>query len=291
VKSKDFLLVAGALWLASSILFAAEPNAPQEIASDMAAVFVSAKGLTTAWYILSLGKAPWQVEKADATVTIANPRPAKATVLDPNGMHTPTRTGLGAKEGRVIRFLRANAEKYSLDVDRIGVWGGSSGGHLAALLGTSGGVRELEGDVGGNIEFSSRVQCVVDCSGPTDLARLEATCGHIYAPGQSPPATLVGGPTKEHMDLVKMANPVTYIAKDCPPFLIFHGDKDNLVPPEQSEFLVAALKKAGVDVTFETIKGVGHGGGTAAQIDHLNRTVLAFFDKHLKGAAAAAPHS
>lgn len=189
-----------------------------------------------------------------------------------------------------IRFLRANADKYALDVDRIGVWGGSSGGHLAALLGTSGGVEAVEGNVGGNLEFSSRVQAIVDCSGPTDLARLEETCHQFYGPAQSPPATLVGGQTKDHMDLVKMANPVTYIKKDCPPFLVFHGDKDTLVPPEQSQFLVDALKKAGIDVTMEFVKGMGHGGSTAAQDEHLNLKVLEFFDKHIKTPTSQPAH-
>ncbi len=182
-----------------------------------------------------------------------------------------------------IRFLRANAAKYSFDADRIGVWGGSSGGHLAALLGTSGGVKELEGKVGGNLKFSSRVQCVADCSGPTDLAKLEAASGGFYGPGQSPPAALVGGPTAQHKELVIKANPITYVTRDDPPFLVAHGDKDNLVPINQSEMLVNALKKAGVDVTFEVIKGVGHGRATRTQEERLNRLVTEFFDKHLKG--------
>ena len=68
-----------------------------------------------------------------------------------------------------IRWLRANAAKYHLDPDHIGVWGASAGGHLVALLGTTGGVKELEGQ-GGNLDQSSRVQCVVDWFGPSDLA-------------------------------------------------------------------------------------------------------------------------
>ena len=188
-----------------------------------------------------------------------------------------------------IRFLRANAAKYALKADRIGVWGGSSGGHLAALVGTSGGVKDLEGKVGGNLGVSSRVQCVADFSGPTDLVKLDAFCSHHYAPGRSPPVTLLGGPLAEHKDMAIKANPITYVTKDAPPFLIAHGDKDNLVPISQSELLVEALKKAGVDVTFEVIKGGGHGGGTPAQQQRNNDLVLSFFDKHLKGAAATQP--
>ena len=70
-----------------------------------------------------------------------------------------------------IRWLRANAAKYHIDADHIGVWGGSAGGHLVALLGTTGGVKDLEGN-GGHLDQSSRVQCVVDWFGPTDFVEL-----------------------------------------------------------------------------------------------------------------------
>ncbi|HUT33488.1 MAG TPA: alpha/beta hydrolase [Planctomycetota bacterium] len=189
-----------------------------------------------------------------------------------------------------IRFLRANAMKYSLDADHIGVWGGSSGGHLAALLGTSGGGKELEGNTGGNLGVSSKVQCVVDFSGPTDLMKLEAGCAGFYKPPRlSPPAQLVGGPTSEHRELAVRANPITYVTKDAPPFLIAHGEKDTLVPINQSEMLLEAIKKAGVEVTFEVIKGGGHGGATPAQEERLLRLVTSFFDKHLKGVEASGP--
>ena len=185
-----------------------------------------------------------------------------------------------------IRFLRSNAAKYSLDADHIGVWGGSSGGHLSALLGTSGGAKDLEGQVGDNLGVSSRVQCVVDYFGPSDMNKFK---GQPVWPKvddlKSPLCLLVGGLLADKQDLVTKANPITYITKNCPPFFVAHGDKDNSVPFNQSELLVDALKKAGVDVTFEPVKGGGH-GFNPEQNRRLDPLVNAFLDKHLKGAAS-----
>jgi len=82
--------------------------------------------------------------------------------------------------------------------------------------------------------------------------------------------------------LVAKANPITFVSRDDPPFLVAHGGKDNTVPISQSELLVEALKKAGVDVAFEVVKGGGH-GFNPAQNEKLNPIVTSFFDKHLKG--------
>lgn len=184
-----------------------------------------------------------------------------------------------------LRWLRAHAKEHNLNPDRIGVWGSSAGGHLVALLGTSGGVKDLEGN-SGNPDQSSRVQAVCDWFGPTDFAQMEA---HALNPGKpfnhdgadSPESVLVGGPIQENKDKVRRANPLTYVTADDPPFLIMHGDKDPLVPHHQSELLEAALKKAGVEVTFQTIKGAGH-GGPGFQDPQATKTIEEFFDKHLK---------
>jgi acetyl esterase/lipase len=183
-----------------------------------------------------------------------------------------------------IRWLRANAKTYNLNPQRIGVWGASAGGHLVALLGTAGGVKELEGKLG-NAEQSSRVQAVVDFFGPTDFLQMDA---HAL-PGarlkhdapSSPESRLIGGAIQKNVEKVKRANPITYVTKDAPPFLIAHGEKDPLVPCHQSELLYEALKKAKAEVTFHKIPGAGH-GGKGFSTDKMHAAIQEFFDKHLK---------
>jgi len=182
-----------------------------------------------------------------------------------------------------IRWLRAHAKEYNLDPARFGAWGASAGGHLVALLGTAGDVKELAG-TGGNLDQPSRVQAVCDFFGPTDFCQMAA---HSL-PGspiqhddpRSPESLLIGGALQENKDKAARANPITYVTQNAPPFLILHGDKDPLVPHHQSEILAEALKKAGVEVTFHTVAGAGHGFG-GPQIDKM---VDEFFDRHLKPA-------
>lgn len=181
-----------------------------------------------------------------------------------------------------IRWLRANAGDYHIDPGRIGVWGSSAGGHLVALVGTSGGVAELEGDTG-NLDQSSRVQAVVDYFGPTDFVQMDAhsiSDKLIHDNADSPESLLVGGPIQQNKEMVAKANPITYVSSDDPPFLIVHGDEDPLVPHHQSELLLAALQKAGVPSQLFTVKGGGHGSGF--NIPEVHNTVRQFFEKHLK---------
>ncbi len=159
-----------------------------------------------------------------------------------------------------VRWLRANAGRYGLDPFRFLAWGPSAGGHLAAMLGVTGDVRDF--DVGDNLEFSSRVQAVVDYFGPTDFLQMDAhrlPGGMAHDAPDSPESQLVGGPIQQHPERVARANPITYVSTDDPPFLIVHGDADPLVPHHQSVLLAAALEQAGVPVTFYTVKGGGHG--------------------------------
>jgi acetyl esterase/lipase len=179
-----------------------------------------------------------------------------------------------------VRWLRANAKEYNLDPNRFAAWGASAGGHLVALLGTAGDAKKF--DVGANLDVSSRVQAVVDFFGPTDLTRMaqDALPGSRIdhdAP-DAPEAKLIGGPVQEHKEKAATANPITYVAKDNPPFLIMHGNKDELVPYQQSELLRDALQKAGVPVTFKIIEGAGHGFGGP----DIDRQVAAFFDQQLQ---------
>ncbi|MDY0165053.1 MAG: alpha/beta hydrolase [Thermoguttaceae bacterium] len=174
-----------------------------------------------------------------------------------------------------IRWLRANAQKYHVDPERIGVWGSSAGGHLVNMLGTSGGVEQLEGS-GGSPDQSSRVQCVVPFCGPTNFLaprRLEG--------GRPEGAVhhLLGGAIEDRQEMAREASPITYVSAGDPPFLIVHGTADQTVPFEQAEMFYEALKKAGVEVTFVRIVGGSHAVGG----EEVMQRVAAFFDKHLRG--------
>ncbi|WP_462409567.1 prolyl oligopeptidase family serine peptidase [Neobacillus sp. Marseille-QA0830] len=178
-----------------------------------------------------------------------------------------------------VRYLKANAEQYHINPARVGVWGSSSGGHLAALLGTTGGVDPLEGDVG-HPSLDSRVQAVVDWYGPTDFLQMSKFPSEVdFDAPDSPESMLIGGPIQELPEKVKLANPITYITPDDPPFLIMHGDKDKRVPYNQSVLLYQALKKANVEVTMYQIQGAGHGGFSQPTILNI---VHKYFDRHLK---------
>ena len=188
-----------------------------------------------------------------------------------------------------IRWLRAHAAEYRIDPERIGVWGASAGGHLVALLGTSGGVKELEGDVGGNLNHSSRVQAVCDWFGPTDLLRFfpaDATQRDYPATGGTRMVVqLLGCKPNECKDKWMQVNPITHLSKDDAPVLIMHGDKDQLVPLSQSEIFEEGLKKVDVKVKLHVVKGAGHGFAGETEL----RMVSDFFDEHLKPGTPAAP--
>jgi acetyl esterase/lipase len=190
-----------------------------------------------------------------------------------------------------VRWLRAKAKLYNLDPLRIGAWGPSAGGHLVALLGTTGDVKELEGTEG-NLDYSSRVQAVCDWFGPTDFSVIGDQAKHLPVPSaiqhdaaDSPEAKLLGGPIAEQKEKVRQANPISYITKDDPPFLIMHGDRDGLVPLAQSEMLRDALQKAGVQATLEVIPGAGHGFGGAK----IMQAVQDFFDTQFKRPTTTQP--
>ena len=169
-----------------------------------------------------------------------------------------------------IRWLRANATKYNLDRDHFCAWGASAGGHLVALLGTTAGVKELEGTEG-NLDQSSRVQAVIDWYGPTDFLTVGA---------KGTRTSLLGGDPQTHQDAARKASPMTYVSKDAAPFLIMHGDQDKTVPISQSETFAAALKQAGADATMVVVEGAGHGGAKFTSPENLKK-IEAFLQKHL----------
>ena len=189
-----------------------------------------------------------------------------------------------------IRWLRAHAGEYGLDPARFGAWGGSAGGHLVALLGTSAGVADLEGSLGceehaGCAEHASAVQAVCDWYGPSDLLRMDDVPGSMeHNAPDSPESQLVGAPIQSRPDLVARVNPITYITADAPPFLLMHGTDDNVVIPNQSEFLHAALVEAGVPSSLIMLGGLGHGfPGDHGRWGEIYGYVGAFFDSVLKG--------
>jgi len=181
-----------------------------------------------------------------------------------------------------VRWLRAHAAEYQLDPDRVGAWGGSAGGHLVALLGTSGGVKDLEGDLG-NPDQSSRVQAVCDTCGPTDL---NTTLNGAEARTTVAPMLekLLGGPLEEKRDLARIASPLTHVTPDDPPMLILHGDHDPLVPLHQAVGLYDALRAAKVEVELQVTAGAGHDAGLGKP--EVQQTVRVFFGKHLKHKSA-----
>jgi acetyl esterase/lipase len=165
-----------------------------------------------------------------------------------------------------IRWIKAHAKKHNLDPDRIGVWGTSAGGHLVAMLGVSGDVKELEGKLGSHLDRSSRVACVVDFFGP---AQLEGNGSK-----SSPVGRLLGGPVAERAELAKQASPITHASSGDAPFLILHGTKDQLVAYKQSVLMHAALEKAGVASLLVPVEGAGH-GFRGAEVDKRVRDYLA----------------
>ena len=161
-----------------------------------------------------------------------------------------------------IRWLRANAKQHAIDPDRIGVWGSSAGGHLVAMVGTTGDVKELEGELGNN-DVSSRVQAVCDWFGPTDFLLMNKQAGDRgkmdHDASDSPESKLIGAPIQDNPSKARRASPLTYVSADDPPFLIVHGDRDGLVAAGQSRLLQAALEKAGVKSKLSIVEGAGHG--------------------------------
>ena len=201
-----------------------------------------------------------------------------------------------------VRWLRQHAAEYGLDPDRFGAFGDSSGGHLAALLGVSHGV-PIPGEAA-NEGASDAVQAVADWFGPVDVTQgpvafeddpcttpwdtLVATYGGEETPyfyWTAAWGMFLGGSLADPavLERAAQASPLTYIDADDPPFLIVHGEADDMVPPEQSERLATALQEAGVEVTLLRLPDVGHGFGSpdGGVMPEFLEPTLAFFDHYL----------
>lgn len=185
-----------------------------------------------------------------------------------------------------VRWLRAVADRYGVDPERIAVWGESSGGQIASLLGVTGDVAELEGDLplppgtpapGG--PPSSRVQAVVDFCGPSDMEALAraATTPEEIARMHARLDPLFGGPPAERVDLVRSASAIRHVHPGAAPFLLMHGTRDEVVPFRLSEAMHDALARVGAPSALVPVAGWGH-GFRGVEID---RRVEAFLDRHL----------
>lgn len=193
-----------------------------------------------------------------------------------------------------VRYLRAHAEQFRIDPDRIGIFGGSAGGYLAAMAGTTSGTRRF--DAGDHLDQSSAVQAVVDLYGVSDLTSI----GADYAPevqalhrtsGATEALWLKGSPVfdgraggvQDYPEEAEAANPLHYISEATPPFLLMHGDRDTVVSPSQTEILHQALRAKGVDSTRYVVQGAAHGGVYWVQPEILE-IIVDFFNAHLKDA-------
>lgn len=191
-----------------------------------------------------------------------------------------------------IRYLRAKAKTYHIDPEHIGVMGGSAGGYLAAMAGTTNGLRQF--DVGDNLQESSDVQAVVDLYGVSDLTaigsdysedvqklhRSAAATESLWING-SPVFGGIDGGVSANPEGAKAANPMTYISNQTPPFLLMHGDADNVVSPSQTEKLKQALEDHHIEATRYVVKDAKHGGNYWVQPAIMDR-IITFFDAHLK---------
>ncbi len=175
-----------------------------------------------------------------------------------------------------VRSLRAHADEYNLDPERIGVWGSSAGGHLVSLLGTTD--ESSDWDVGEYLDQSSRVQAVVDMFGPADLLSDDFSLDKNNRLGQTV--------FNNDADLLALASPVNHVSPDDPPFLLLHGLEDKVVPPSQSQILFDVLQEAGVLAELIFVENASHGFAPAGSASEPSRAeitemVVEFFSLHL----------
>lgn len=182
-----------------------------------------------------------------------------------------------------VRWLRANAATYKINPEKIGVMGGSAGGHLAQFLGVTGHVPRFEGD-GGNPNQSSSVTCVVNFFGPSDFTKSygKSVDAHEVLP------LWLGGNLETARALHIQASPLYWVTPAAAPTLCIHGTEDKYVAHEQAVWLVDKLKAATVDAELLTLPRAGHGfKGRDAEI--ADKAMFDFFDRYLRGIVTQGP--
>ncbi|MCG5029963.1 alpha/beta hydrolase [Mesosutterella sp. OilRF-GAM-744-9] len=191
-----------------------------------------------------------------------------------------------------IRFLKAHADQFGIDPERVGIVGGSAGGYLTAMAGTTSGTTAF--DKGDNLNFSSSVKAAVDLYGLSDLTRIgDDYSGAVKKTHQSAGATealwVNGSPVFGGKDggiladkeAAEKANPISYISKTSAPMLLMHGTKDTVVSPSQTDLLFQALQKNRIPSKRYLVEGAAHGGIYWNQKEVLD-IITRFFDSYLK---------
>jgi acetyl esterase/lipase len=176
---------------------------------------------------------------------------------------------------KAVSFLYDNADKYDLDKNRFTLMGFSAGGHLASLMGTSQN-NKVSDFYFPNTFRPFQYKAVVDFYGPTDLVLLPGSEDE-----KSPEGLLIGAAPLLRPDLAKAASPITYIDKNDPPFLIYHGEKDNIVSNKQSKLFSAWLTHYGVKNELTIVKDAPH-FGTMYDVEEIRNKVISFLAEHFK---------
>jgi acetyl esterase/lipase len=175
-----------------------------------------------------------------------------------------------------VRWLRANAAKYHIDPNRIGVTGSSAGGHLAQFLGVTSDAKGFEGD-GGNAGVSSKVACVVNVYWPSDFTN---SYGKSVEAAEVLPLFLGGNLETARRKHIR-ASPLYWVTPNAAPTLCIHGADDKYVAHEQAKWVIDRLRAAGVEAELLTLKGASH-GFRGKDAETAEKALLAFFDRHLK---------
>ena len=160
-----------------------------------------------------------------------------------------------------VRFLRAKQQEYGLRAKRVFIFGASAGGHLAALVGVTNGVQELEGIATDNREHSSGIQGIVSLYGASNLTTiLDQSTPHGLSVRVPALELFIGGRPENVPSTAQQASPVFHVDEDDPPLLMIHGDQDPQMPINQSIELLGKYEEFGLDVSFVPLHGAKHGG-------------------------------